>query len=92
MAGMDQLREEIMSNHAKLYRSIMRMQDDIVIQGALSEDIDERMISLNAQVETIRDNVASLNIKINEMAEINKDTNDRIKVLEDLIRTLVQTR
>ena len=33
MAGMDQLREQVMDNHGKVYRSLMRIQDDLSIQG-----------------------------------------------------------
>jgi hypothetical protein len=33
MAGMDQLREQVMDNHGKVYRSLTRIQDDLSIQG-----------------------------------------------------------
>ena len=62
------------------------------IQGVLSEDLDQRMTGLTAQIEAIRDNVASLDIKIKEMAETNQDTNDRVKNIEDLILAIVQAR
>ena len=62
------------------------------IQGVLSEDLDQRMTGLTAQIEAIRDNVASLDIKITEMAETNQDTNDRVKNIEDLILAIVQAR
>jgi len=92
MAGMDQLREQVMDNHGKVYRSLMRIQDDLSIQGVLSEDLDQRITGLAAQIEAIRDNVASLDIKITEMAELNQDTNDRVKNIEDLILAIVQAR
>jgi septal ring factor EnvC (AmiA/AmiB activator) len=63
-----------------------------VIQGVLSEDLDQRMTGLTAQIEAIRDNVASLDIKLTEMAETNQDTNDRIKNIEDLILAIVQAK
>ena len=50
------------------------------------------MTGLTAQIETIRENVASLDIKITEMAETNQDTNDRVKNIEDLILAIVQAR
>ena len=63
-----------------------------LIQGVLSEDLDQRMTGLTAQIEAIRDNVASLDIKLTEMAETNQDTNDRIKNIEDLILAIVQAK
>ena len=63
-----------------------------VIQGVLSEDLDQRMTGLTAQIEAIRDNVASLDIKLTEMAETNQDTNDRVKNIEDLILAIVQAK
>ena len=63
-----------------------------LIQGVLSEDLDQRMTGLTAQIEAIRDNVASLDIKITEMAETNQDTNDRVKNIENLILAIVQAR
>ena len=50
------------------------------------------MTGLTSQIEAIRDNVASLDIKITEMAELNQDTNDRVKNIEDLILAIVQAR
>ena len=58
----------------------------------MSEDLDQRMTGLTAQIEAIRDSVASLDIKITEMAETNQDTNDRVKNIEDLILAIVQAR
>ena len=63
-----------------------------LIQGVLSEDLDQRITGLTVQIEAIRDNVASLDIKITEMAELNQDTNDRVKNIEDLILAIVQAR
>ena len=63
-----------------------------LIQGVLSEDLDQRITGLTSQIEAIRDNVASLDIKLTEMAETNQDTNDRIKNIEDLILAIVQAK
>ena len=62
MAGMDKFREQMMGNHAIVFRSLTTIQDELLIQSALTEDLDLRLIGLSAQIEMIRDGVSSLEI------------------------------
>ena len=92
MAGMDKFREQMKENHAIVFRSLTSIQDELVIQSALSEDLDLRLIGLTAQIEMIRDSVSNLDIKMTKMAENGMETNERIKALEELIRLLIQSQ
>ena len=92
MAGMDKFREQMKENHAIVFRSLTSIQDELVIQSALSEDLDLRLIGLTAQIEMIRDSVSNLDIKMTKMAENGMETNERIKALEELIRLFIQSQ
>ena len=92
MAGMDKFREQMMGNHAIVFRSLTTIQDELLIQSALTEDLDLRLIGLSAQIEMIRDGVSSLDMKVTKIAETSIETNERIKALEDLIRMFIQSQ
>ena len=92
MAGMDKFREQMKENHAIVFRSLTSIQDELVIQSALSEDLDLRLIGLTAQIEMIRDSVSNLDIKMTKMAENGMETNERIKALEELVRLFIQSQ
>ena len=92
MAGMDKFREQMKENHAIVFRSLTSIQDELVIQSALSEDLDLRLIGLTAQIEMIRDSVSNLDIKMTKMAENGLETNERIKALEEIIRLFIQSQ
>ena len=92
MAGMDKFREQMKENHEIVFRSLTSIQDELVIQSALSEDLDLRLIGLTAQIEMIRDSVSNLDIKMTKIAENGMETNERIKALEELIRLFIQSQ
>ena len=92
MAGMDKFREQMKENHAIVSRSLTSIQDELVIQSALSEDLDLRLIGLTSQIEMIRDSVSNMDNKMTKMAENSMETNERIKALEDLIRLFIQSQ
>ena len=92
MAGMDKFREQMKENHAIVFRSLTSIQDELVIQSALSEDLDLRLIGLTAQIEMIKDSVSNLDIKMTKMAENSMETNERIKALEELIHLFIQSQ
>ena len=92
MAGMDKFREQMKENHAIVFRSLTSIQDELVIQSALSEDLDLRLIGLTAQIEMIRDSVSNLDLKMTKMAENGLETNERIKALEEIIRLFIQSQ
>ena len=92
MAGMDKFREQMKENHAIVFRSLTSIQDELVIQSALSEDLDLRLIGLTSQIEMIRDSVSNMDNKMTKMAENSMETNERIKALEELIRLFIQSQ
>ena len=92
MAGMDKFREQMKENHAIVSRSLTSIQDELVIQSALSEDLDLRLIGLTSQIEMIRDSVSNMDNKMTKMAENSMETNERIKALEELIRLFIQSQ
>ena len=92
MTGIDRIHQEIKNNHASVFKNLVLIQDELSIHGAISEDIDLRLTSLTSQVENIKEGIAILDMKLSELTESNKETNQNIKALEDLIRTLIQAQ
>ena len=92
MAGIDQIHQQIMNNHASVFKNLVVIQDELSIHGAISEDIDQRLTGLTTQVENIKEGIAILDMKLSELTEANKETNQNIKALEDLIRTLIRVQ